>query len=560
MRLTAGLSFLGMLYLPACGGGGGRPPATYTISGKMAGLTAGGLVLANGSDTVSPAPNATSFSFSMRLTSGTAYDVVIKSQPTGLTCQIRDGSGTVGSADITSISISCPSPWVWKGGPNVPNAPGVYGTKGVAAAGNVPGPRQGAVTWTDAAGNVWLFGGHDVSAAALENGNAPARNDLWTFNPSNGLWTWVSGADTSNQPGVYGTEGTAAPANVPGARAYAVSWTDTSGNFWLFGGLGPGAADAFLNDLWRFNPGSGLWTWVSGSNSANASSVYGTQGVPAAGDVPGSRAGADAWIDPQGNLWLFGGESPDLEQAAAYPILWGNDLWKFAPSTGLWTWISGSDTDSAGTYGTKGTAAAGNIPGARSFAAAWNDGAGNFWLFGGFYPTRQMGDGVLLYADLWKFTPSTGLWTWVSGSDVIDAPGVYGTEGTPASGNMPGARADASTWVDHSGNLLLFGGLGLGQNPDLAPGAYNDLWSYSPSSGQWTWVSGADTGSATTVSPVYGTLGVAALGNTPGSRDSAASWIDASGNLWLFGGELVNGTEIGTTSNSLNDLWEFNRQ
>jgi hypothetical protein len=57
---------------------------------------------------------------------------------------------------------------------------------------------------------------------------------------------------------------------------------------------------------------------------------------------------------------------------------------------------------------------------------------------------------------------------------------------------------------------------------------------------------------------VYGTLGVGAVGNTPGSRDSAASWIDASGNLWLFGGELVSGSL--TTSNSLNDLWEFNRQ
>jgi hypothetical protein len=552
-RLIAALSFLSMLYLPACGGGGrSPPPATYTIGGKMAGLTAGGLVLANGSDTVSPAPNATTFTFSMRLTDGMAFDVVIKSQPTGLMCQISGGSGTVGSADITSISISCPSPWVWKGGPNVPNAPGVYGTKGVAAVGNVPGPRQGTVTWTDGAGNFWLFGGVDVSAAALENGNEPLYNDLWTFNPSNGLWTWVSGDDTPNQPGVYGTEGTPAPANVPGARANAVSWTDTSGNFWLFGGSG-----AAGNDLWKFNPVSGLWTWVSGSNAANAPSVYGTQGVPAAGNVPGSRSGADAWIDSQGNLWLFGGVSPNLNPAA-YPLLWGNDLWEFTPSTGLWTWISGSDTDSPGTYGAKGTAAASNIPGARSFAAAWNDGAGNFWLFGGIYPTQFNGAGVLLYADLWKFTPGTGLWTWVSGSDVTNAPGVYGSEGTPASGNMPGARTYANTWVDHSGNLLLFGGLGLGQNQDVAPGAYNDLWSYSPSSGQWTWISGVDTGSATTVSPMYGSLGAAAVGNTPGSRDSAASWIDASGNLWLFGGELVSGSL--TTSNSLNDLWEFNRQ
>jgi hypothetical protein len=30
-------------------------------------------------------------------------------------------------------------------------------------------------------------------------------------------WTWVSGAKTANQAGSYGTLGTAAPGNVPGA-------------------------------------------------------------------------------------------------------------------------------------------------------------------------------------------------------------------------------------------------------------------------------------------------------------------------------------------------------
>ena len=60
-----------------------------------------------------------------------------------------------------------------------------------------------------------------------------------------------------NQPGIYGTEGTAAPGNIPGVRANAVSWTDGSGNFWLFGGTGWDSAGNLgnLNDLWKFSGG-----------------------------------------------------------------------------------------------------------------------------------------------------------------------------------------------------------------------------------------------------------------------------------------------------------------
>ena len=35
--------------------------------------------------------------------------------------------------------------------------------------------------------------------------------------------------------------------------------------------------------------------------------VYGTEGVPAAGNIPGSRTGASAWTDTSGNFWLLGG-------------------------------------------------------------------------------------------------------------------------------------------------------------------------------------------------------------------------------------------------------------
>jgi hypothetical protein len=67
---------------------------------------------------------------------------------------------------------------------------------------------------------------------------------------------WVSGADVINQIGIYGTKGTASPSNVPGAREGAVSWSNFSGNLWLFGEIGYESTVTLdlLNDLWELTP------------------------------------------------------------------------------------------------------------------------------------------------------------------------------------------------------------------------------------------------------------------------------------------------------------------
>jgi hypothetical protein len=53
---------------------------------------------------------------------------------------------------------------------------------------------------------------------------------------------------------VYGTLGVAAAANAPGARIGSVSWIDSAGKGWLFGGSGydSGGAVGTLNDLWVY--------------------------------------------------------------------------------------------------------------------------------------------------------------------------------------------------------------------------------------------------------------------------------------------------------------------
>lgn len=81
----------------------------------------------------------------------------------------------------------------------------------------------------------------------------------------------------------------------------------------------------------------------------------------------------------------------------------------------------------------------------------------------------------------------------------------------------------------------------------------NDLWEYSPSSGEVTWVAGSNTVNAT---GAYGTQGAAAAGNAPGGRDCGGSWT-AGGFVWLFGGEGYDPSGSDPNAPEWNDLWEY---
>ena len=446
--------------------------------------------------------------------------------------------------------------WTWKGGPSTINGVGVYGTKGVAAVGNQPGSRWGSATWRDSAGNFWLFGGFGLGSAATPLGDL---NDLWMYNPTTGLWTWVAGsstasawgmAGTKDSMGVYGTKGTAAAANTPPPLDSATYWTDSSGNFWLFGGMDNALND--YHDMWKFSVATGMWTWMHGDGVVNGTAgVYGTIGTAAATNIPAALDSAVGWADTAGNLWLFGGADSILN--------WYSDLWKYNTTTNQWTCVKApgnlaNNPNVKGTYGALGTAAAANIPGGRLGSAAWTDTAGNMWLFGGLGYDSGTATIWNNLNDLWKFDPATGMWTWMAGSSSAstwatigtkDPMGMYGTKGTPAAGNTPPPLASAKTWVDATGNLWLFGGL------DNAANDYHDMWKFDVTLGQWVWVNGDGlVGNA----GVYGTLNTHATTNLPGPRDLTAGWVDNQGQFWLFGG-FGNGSTI--TTGRLNDLWIY---
>jgi N-acetylneuraminic acid mutarotase len=309
-----------------------------------------------------------------------------------------------------------------------------------------PGAREGAASWTDAAGNLWLFGGDSLAAQDWEE-----FNDLWSYNPTTGLWTWVGGSKAAANAGSYGTAGVPAAGNLPPARTDAISWVDSAGIFWLFGGAQlntDGSYRAILNDLWSYNPTTGLWTWVGGSSTPNAAGVYGTQGTAAAGNVPGARLGGSTWLDASGNVWLFGGLGPDQAGVAQEY----NDLWEYNPGSNQWTWVGGSNTpNAAGVYGTQQRECRGQRPGARVSAVSWTDHAGNFWLFGGYGYAQAGGLGNL--NDLWEYNLGTGEWTWIGGSSSTAA---YGStvSRVAAGSDVPGAREEAVGWARHQRQFL----------------------------------------------------------------------------------------------------------
>jgi N-acetylneuraminic acid mutarotase len=423
--------------------------------------------------------------------------------------------------------------WCWVSGSPVIDQAGVYGVKSASTDTTVPGGRLYAVSWTDKNGNFWLFGGVGSDATGTTVG---ALNDLWKFDGRK--WTWMSGDSAADQPGSYGVKSIQSGTNIPGSRKPAAAWTDQSGNFWLFGGLGYDSSGVLgeLNDLWKFDGSN--WTWISGENIIDQSGIYGIKSIATGTSCPGSREGSASWTDREGSLWLFGGYGFDSLGQLGFL----NDLWKFDGSN--WIWISGGNSvNQDGSYGNQGESQPQNMPGSRFDAVSWIDSSGNLWLFGGALFSAGTGSDNY-FNDLWKFDGSN--WTWIKGQNTLNQAGAYGTQGIAGKGNVPGSRIRAVSWVDHNNNLWLFGGYGYDSGGN--GGELNDLWRFDGAN--WTWMDGSDThdqlgfyGARNTVSGWY-----------PGGREGAAVWTDKSGNFWIFGGY---GYGADLFAGYLSDVWVY---
>lgn len=86
------------------------PSSGYSVGGTLQGLTSGNsLVLHNnGADALTLSANGT-FTFPTLLASGASYAATLFTQPSGQSCTVANGSGTVGTSNVTNISVFCAS-------------------------------------------------------------------------------------------------------------------------------------------------------------------------------------------------------------------------------------------------------------------------------------------------------------------------------------------------------------------------------------------------------------------------------------------------------------------
>lgn len=246
----------------------------------------------------------------------------------------------------------------------------IYGMLGTPAAQNTPGGRYFGTGFKDKSGNLWLFSGNK-------------GNDLWMYDIKAGVWSWMKGSNTPETAGNYGQKGVESALNLPDSRTRTTGFTDAEGNFWIFGGLNynDDDDDYYLNDLWKYNFATNRWVWMSGTKSYNHKGTYGTLRVPSVNNVPRARESAAGWVNKDGYLVLFGGQT---EQGNLL-----NDTWYFNPTTQEWAWRAGSNDVNAIGEISRTDPDEDNAPSARSISCVWEDPLGTLWMFGGLGMKRQ---------------------------------------------------------------------------------------------------------------------------------------------------------------------------
>jgi len=284
--------------------------------------------------------------------------------------------------DLWKYDIST-NQWTWMHGSNISNPSGNFGTLQVPSPVNDPPPlHEICATWTDAAGRLWMYGGAGCYSA------------MWRFDPANGMWTWMSGTNTTGAAPDWGTQGVAAASNTPGGRHAYSHWKDQQGNFWMFGGsCGNGSTYA---DMWKYDPQTHLWTWMAGSNIPDDTVTFTQQCTPASAHPAGSYENRACWTDDCGRFWGFGGFGAQQLPYAVYAY-----VWVFDPATNLFQWITNPVTPNPpGVPGTQGVASTSNYPPGLYGGVGGRDNLGNVWLFGGSSITPSG-----RYNTLWKYTP-----------------------------------------------------------------------------------------------------------------------------------------------------------
>ena len=396
-------AFVCVALLPACGGGGSSgsapPPATrYTVGGMVTGLNTGPLVLLdNGADALTVSSSG-AFTFKTSLSSalGSAPDNWHATKWSELH-DLSMGTGTIATANVTNVSIACTA------------------TATYTIGGKVSGLGSGlSVALLDNGGDAFTA---TASRSIRFQDSAGQRCELRRHD-----WLPATGRDLHHK---Y-RSGSISSANVTSIAIACAATTSSSSP-----------------DLGKWSNGRMLYLSTEPWGSLDGRTCRAHASIRPLGRMPPAICGYSAETPSQRASTTLGNMIPcrhvDLGRRREH----GRAHWNLRDQ--------GHSIH--------------NVPGGRAFGASWIDAAGNLWLFGG---QGEDSTGTFGYLNDQQAAPRPTARP-VSGSTVVNS-GVYGTNGTPAVGNVPGARDFSVSWIDASGNLWLFGGIGHDSTGNRATG------------------------------------------------------------------------------------------
>ena len=294
---------------------------TYSIGGTVSGLSGTVVLQDNGGDDLSVSASG-AFTFGTGLTSGTAYSVTVKTNPAGQTCSVANGSGTVGSAGVTNVAVTCTA-----------NAAGTYSIGGTVSglSGTVVLQDNGGDDLSVSASGAFTFG------TGLTSGTA--YSVTVKTNPAGQTCSVANGSGTVGSAGVTNVAVTCT-ANAAGSAsdnfdrangALGSNWTTVSGT---------GAPQIVSNTLRVRTAGalsSAYWSASTFSSDqfaqASLPNSSGTQYGPGIAVRLSGSKGYFLWYGNSSNtvsLWRMDSSSSWtlLKQSASLTVSPSSDVWK----------------------------------------------------------------------------------------------------------------------------------------------------------------------------------------------------------------------------------------
>jgi 6-phosphogluconolactonase (cycloisomerase 2 family) len=353
---------------------------SYTVGGTVSGLAGSGLVLADNGTNDTPVAKNGPFTFTTALASGSAYSVTVATQPTNpaQTCVLSNGSGTVATANVTSIRVFCPQAvgqfayvvTTGTSGPGTLGSIAVYtinptsGALTLISGSAVPaGPTAQALQLVPHTSFAWSLN------PAAEYTPGFQFSDIYDYsvNPSTGLLTAVAGSPFTALNGTTSTPACGANGQT-GLGATSNITFYPSGTFgYVTNGVNPNQVPAQANSqIWQFTvdpstgapslvPGSGLATVCSQepqSVTVDPSGQFAYTSAQAVDPFPDGATYAFTINSQTGTLTpvagspysVAGAGSVVIDPAGRFAYVLSNEIYAFAinASSGALTPIAGS--------------------------------------------------------------------------------------------------------------------------------------------------------------------------------------------------------------------------